>query len=156
MTAWGAPVSVAAALVAPAAAFVLLWQVRTRLSDVFAAAKTTAVTVPEDLNGQAIKFVVATAAVLVVGLLAIGRAEALSAAARIALVGCVGVMFLHAAVFAPDVWIREVTEPFGSYYGLFTIVEVVLFAAALIAELYRAIADFDFDASPDIEAPDDE
>ncbi|GAA0995774.1 hypothetical protein GCM10009551_061350 [Nocardiopsis tropica] len=128
-----------AAVVSPIVAFVLLWQVRDKLNAVYMKAQSGPVTVPDDMAGQAIRFIVVAVVVALIGLVAAGGARALSSAARVALIGCGGALLVHAAVLAPDVWLHDMSIGYASYAG-FMIGEILLFVVAVIAELYVLVS----------------
>ncbi|ADG77857.1 Transmembrane protein OS=Tsukamurella paurometabola (strain ATCC 8368 / DSM / CCUG 35730 / CIP 100753 / JCM 10117 / KCTC 9821 / NBRC 16120 / NCIMB 702349/ NCTC 13040) OX=521096 GN=Tpau_1226 PE=4 SV=1 [Tsukamurella paurometabola] len=129
---------VGAALVLPAVAFVLLWQVRDRLDAVYTKAQTVTVSVPDDMTGQAIRFVIVAAVLALVALFAASAARMLSVTARMALTGCTGTLLVHAAVLAPDIWLHDPQATFASYLG-YMIVEGVLFAIAVVAGIYQLV-----------------
>ncbi|BDH56340.1 hypothetical protein [Tsukamurella sp. PLM1] len=137
--AWLTPMVVAvSAFVLPIIAFALLWQIRVTLNGVHLAAKVGRVSVPEDYQIQALRFVAFGAAVALIALIAAVNAVELAAAARATLVATSAVLLVHAAFLGPEAWMHDMAKPYPSYIG-FVIAEGVLFAIAAIAQLYASI-----------------
>lgn len=119
-------------------AFVLLWQIREKLQGVHLAAKVSTVSLPENFQLQALRFVAFAALLALVALVAAVNAGVLAVATRAALVAASGVLLVHAATLAPEVWMHDMAKPYPGYRW-FMVAGVLLMLCAGVSELYRAI-----------------